>query len=77
ACLNHEIRVVRPQEDGPSDPDEVLPPGEVGEIIMRGPCMMVGYYNREEATAKAMYKGWYHSGDLGYIDEDGYLYVAD
>jgi long-chain acyl-CoA synthetase len=77
ACLNHEIRVVRPREDGPSDPDEVLPPGEVGEIIMRGPCMMVGYYNREEATAKAMYKGWYHSGDLGYIDEDGYLYVAD
>jgi long-chain acyl-CoA synthetase len=77
ACLNHEIRVVRPREDGPSDPDEVLPPGEVGEIIMRGPCMMVGYYNREEATEKAMYKGWYHSGDLGYIDEDGYLYVAD
>ncbi|MFC4183329.1 fatty acid--CoA ligase [Saccharococcus thermophilus] len=77
ACLNHEIRVVRPREDGPSDPDEVLPPGEVGEIIMRGPCMMAGYYNREEATAKAVYKGWYHSGDLGYIDEDGYLYVAD
>jgi fatty-acyl-CoA synthase len=77
ACLTHEIRVVRPREDGPSDPDVVLPPGEVGEIIMRGPCMMAGYYNREEATAKAVYKGWYHSGDLGYIDEDGYLYVAD
>jgi long-chain acyl-CoA synthetase len=77
ACLNHEIRIVRTREDGPSDPDDVLPPGEVGEILVKGPCMMVGYYNREEATAKAMYKGWYHSGDLGYMDEDGYLYVAD
>ncbi|MGG3007237.1 fatty acid--CoA ligase [Geobacillus stearothermophilus] len=77
ACLNHEIRVVRAREDGPSDPDEVLPPYEVGEIVMRGPCMMAGYYKREEATEKALYKGWYHSGDLGYLDEDGYLYVAD
>ncbi|REK55154.1 MAG: long-chain fatty acid--CoA ligase [Geobacillus sp.] len=77
ACLNHEVRVVKPREDGPSDPDDELPPGEVGEVIMRGPCMMAGYYNREEATAKAMYKGWYHSGDLGYMDEDGYLFVAD
>jgi fatty-acyl-CoA synthase len=77
ACLNHEIRIVRPREDGPSDPDDILPPGQVGEIIVKGPCMMVGYYNREDATEKAMYKGWYHSGDLGYMDEDGYLYVAD
>nr|WP_233130420.1 AMP-binding protein [Geobacillus sp. FJAT-46040] len=77
ACLNHEIRVVRAREDGPSDPDEVLPPYEVGEIVMRGPCMMAGYYKREEATEKALYKGWYHSDDLGYLDEDGYLYVAD
>jgi long-chain acyl-CoA synthetase len=77
ACLNHEIRIARPREDGPSDPDDILPPGEIGEILVKGPCMMVGYYNREEATLKAMYKGWYHSGDLGYMDEDGYLYVAD
>jgi long-chain acyl-CoA synthetase len=77
ACLNHEIRIVQPKEDGPSDPDHVLSPGQVGEIIVKGPCMMMGYYNREEATEKAMYKGWYHSGDLGYMDEDGYLYVAD
>ncbi|MGB2994228.1 MAG: fatty acid--CoA ligase, partial [Paenisporosarcina sp.] len=39
--------------------------------------MMAGYFNREEATEKALYKGWYHSSDLGYMDEDGYLYVAD
>ncbi|MBO8172198.1 MAG: fatty acid--CoA ligase [Bacillaceae bacterium] len=76
-CLNHELRVVRPREDDPSDPEDVQPPGEVGEILVKGPCMMAGYYKREEATEKALYKGWYHSGDLGYLDEDGYLYVAD
>lgn len=77
ACFNHEVRVVRPNEDGPSDPEDMLPPYEVGEIIVRGPSMMVGYFNREEATEKSLYKGWYHSGDLGYFDDDGYLYVAD
>ncbi len=77
AAYNHEIRVVRPNENGPSEPDDMLPPGEVGEIIIKGPCMMAGYYNREEATEKALYKGWYHSSDLGFLDEDGYLYVAD
>ncbi|MBH8607622.1 fatty acid--CoA ligase [Thermoactinomyces sp. CICC 10521] len=77
ACLGHEIRVVQVREGAPSEPDDVLEPGNVGEIIMRGPCMMMGYYKWEEATARAMYKGWYHSGDLGYVDEDGYLWVAD
>lgn len=77
ACLNHEIRIVRPNEDGPSDPDDILPPGESGEIIVQGPCMMSGYFNREEASEKAMYKGWYHSGDIGYLDEEGYLWVKD
>jgi long-chain acyl-CoA synthetase len=77
ACLNHEIRIVKPNEDGPSDPDEIMPPGESGEIIVQGPCMMTGYFNREEASEKAMHKGWYHSGDIGYLDEDGYLWVKD
>ncbi|WP_369902234.1 fatty acid--CoA ligase [Bacillus manliponensis] len=77
AAYNHEIRIVRPNEDGPSDPDDMLPPHEIGEIIIRGSCLMAGYYNKEEATEKALYKGWYHSGDLGYLDEEGYLYVAD
>ncbi|MBV7506276.1 fatty acid--CoA ligase [Bacillus sp. sid0103] len=77
AALSHDIRVVRTREDGPSDPDDVVPVGETGEIIVQGPCMMVGYFNREEATEKALYKGWYHSGDIGYLDNEGYLYVND
>ncbi|KSU61801.1 long-chain fatty acid--CoA ligase [[Bacillus] enclensis] len=77
ACLNHEIRVVKPNENGPSDPDELAAPGESGEIIVQGPCMMMGYFNREEASEKAMHKGWYHSGDIGYLDEDGYLWIKD
>ena len=77
AILNHEIRVVHPQEDGPSDPDDVVPTGETGEIIVKGSCMMSGYFKREDATEKAMYKGWYHSGDIGYLDDEGYLWVKD
>ncbi|KMM39026.1 fatty acid--CoA ligase [Guptibacillus hwajinpoensis] len=77
AAINHEVRVVRPNEHGPSEPEDVLPSGEVGEIIVRGPSMMIGYYNRPDASETAMYKGWYHSGDLGYMDKDNYLYVSD
>jgi long-chain acyl-CoA synthetase len=77
AALSHDIRIVRTRDDGPSDPDDVVPAGDTGEIIVQGPCMMLGYFGREEATEKAMYKGWYHSGDIGYLDEEGYLYVND
>jgi fatty-acyl-CoA synthase len=76
-ALSHDIRIVRTREDGPSDPDDVVPVGETGEIIVQGPCMMIGYFNRPEATEKALYQGWYHSGDIGYLDEDGFLFVND
>lgn len=77
AALNHDIRIVRTREDGPSEPDDLMPTGETGEIIVKGPCMMIGYFNREDATENALYKGWYHSGDIGYLDEDGFLFVND
>jgi long-chain acyl-CoA synthetase len=77
AALNHEIRIVRGREDGPSDPDEILSAFEPGEIIVKGPCIMKGYYKKESLTEKALYKGWYHSGDIGYLDDEGYLYVKD
>ncbi|WP_174732605.1 fatty acid--CoA ligase [Mesobacillus harenae] len=77
ACLNHEIRIVRPNENGPSEPEDVVPSGETGEIIVKGPCMMKGYYNRDEASKEALYKGWYHSGDIGYLDDEGFLWVKD
>ena len=54
-----------------------LPPGEVGEIVLRGPVVMAGYWNLPEATAKAIVDGWFHTGDAGYTDADGYLYVHD
>jgi long-chain acyl-CoA synthetase len=54
-----------------------VPPGQVGEICGRGPLMMAGYYKRPDLTAKAIVDGWLHSGDLGYADEDGFLYLVD
>ena len=64
-----EIRVV--DEDGAE-----VPPGQVGEIVARGPRLMKGYWRREDATAEAMSGGWLHTGDLGRVDEDGYVYLA-
>ncbi len=49
--------------------------GQIGEIIARGPQIMKGYFKNPEATAKKIRDGWYHSGDLGRFDEDGYLYI--
>ena len=54
-----------------------VPRGEVGEIVYRGPTLMVGYWNDPEATAAAFEGGWFHSGDLVRADEDGFLYVVD
>jgi long-chain acyl-CoA synthetase len=65
-----EMRVV--DENGNNQP-----PGDVGEIIGRGPLLMPGYYKRPDLTAQAIRDGWMHSGDMGYLDEDGYLYLVD
>ncbi|HEY6331502.1 MAG TPA: AMP-binding protein [Blastocatellia bacterium] len=59
------------------DEDRVLGPGEIGEIVIRGTNVMKGYYRNPEATARAFRSGWFHSGDLGYRDEDGFYYVID
>lgn len=57
--------------------DHPLPVGEVGEIVVRGDNVMLGYLNQPEATREAMRNGWYHTGDMGRFDEDGYLYIVD
>ncbi|OBF91196.1 long-chain fatty acid--CoA ligase [Mycobacterium sp. 852002-51163_SCH5372311] len=54
-----------------------VPVGEVGEIVYRAPTMMSGYWNNPEATAEAFAGGWFHSGDLVRMDEDGYVWVVD
>jgi long-chain acyl-CoA synthetase len=54
-----------------------LPTGEVGEVAIRGHNVMKGYYGKAEATASAIKNGWFHSGDLGKLDEDGCLYIVD
>ena len=59
------------------DDDQPLPPGETGEICVRGPQLMARYWNRPEATAKAMRNGWLHTGDVGRMDEDGFFYLLD
>ena len=56
---------------------EILPPGEIGEIAIKGPQVMKGYWNRPEDTAMTFNDGWFLTGDLGYMDEKGYFYVVD
>jgi long-chain acyl-CoA synthetase len=54
-----------------------LAPGELGEIVLRTPTLMLGYYNQPDASAAAIEGGWLHTGDIGYMDEDGYFYITD
>lgn len=55
----------------------LLPAGESGEIVVRGSLVMQGYYKDPRATEEARRFGWHHTGDIGYLDADGYLYIVD
>jgi acyl-CoA synthetase (AMP-forming)/AMP-acid ligase II len=70
AAPHAEVRVV--------DPDDAeVPPGTVGEVIVRGGHVMQGYWNKPDETAAALRGGWMHTADGGYLDEQGYLYIVD
>jgi fatty-acyl-CoA synthase len=69
-ALNVQTRVV-------DDNDQPVPTGEVGEIVHRSPHLISGYYNDPDKTSDAFRGGWFHSGDLGRFDADGYLYIVD
>jgi long-chain acyl-CoA synthetase len=70
ATLGVEVKIVDAN-------DQPVAPGTVGEIVARGDVVMMGYWNRPEETAKAVVDGWMHTGDGGYMDEDGFVYVVD
>jgi acyl-CoA synthetase (AMP-forming)/AMP-acid ligase II len=66
-----EVRIVDPATD------EEVPAGEAGEITVRGPQVMQGYWNAPEQTAQALRDGWLHTGDAGFVDAEGYVYIRD
>ena len=69
-----DVEIARAEVEGAI---ELLPAGELGEVVIRGHNVMAGYLNRPEATAEVMVDGWFRSGDLGVKDEDGYISIVD
>src|SRR5213082_2346749 len=86
ASFNHPGRDLKPGSIGTpirdvqmgvvDNEDHQVPQGEVGEIVIRGPNVMKGYWQRPEATAEALRDGWFHTGDLARVDEDGYFFIV-
>lgn len=79
-CRNGTIGLPIPNVEAAifdSKTGEKLPPGEVGEIMVKGPNIMRGYWNRPEETEAVFFDGWMHTGDLGKMDEDGYFSVVE
>jgi long-chain acyl-CoA synthetase len=87
ACFNQLYRPTKPGTVGQpiigvevqciDDQERFVGAGQAGEIVIRGPNVMKGYYNRPEATEDAMRHGWFHTGDIGTIDVDGYVSIVD
>src|SRR5204863_5710729 len=69
-AVHGEIRVVDPD-------DNEVPRGTVGQIVCRGAHVMLGYWQKPEETAEALRGGWMHTGDGGYMDDDGYVFIVD
>ncbi len=70
-----EIRIIDPDSTDPAAGE--LPAGEIGEICGRSPMLMPGYYKRPDLTEQAIVNGWLRTGDLGYVDDEGFLYLVD
>ena len=69
-CFGIEVRIVDAEE-------RQCAPGEQGEVVLRGPKVSTGYWKDPESTARAFRNGWFHTGDMGLVDEDGFLYIVD